>query len=247
MVVQFCTSATLMYQTISLLVQVSLSFYEENKQQTWFSNKSERLYWEQWHINLHVLTSKAHGKSHHSKASAVPRGNLAFCLCMKNMAHRCTSLDILEAFLLCDIRNCTGRERFTPRCLGVCPPWSLVSDHKICWWEEGPYPFYIQLLWGEIIPFWDHHPKVCAFFSSDNHCPEELLIRFHEISHLFGSNKYILWRGFYINLQVTLFPWACSTVHQIPPLVGTRTFSRGCCRLGILPCSADHRNTILCK
>ncbi|PKA55545.1 hypothetical protein AXF42_Ash006747 [Apostasia shenzhenica] len=48
--------------------QVSLSFYEvKNKQPTWFSNKIERLYWEQWFINLHVLTSKTHGKSHHSK------------------------------------------------------------------------------------------------------------------------------------------------------------------------------------
>lgn len=54
--------------------QISLSFYEvKNKQQTWFSNKVERLYWEQWHINLHVLTPKTHGKSHHSKAPTVPR------------------------------------------------------------------------------------------------------------------------------------------------------------------------------
>ncbi|XP_020691072.1 autophagy-related protein 101 isoform X1 [Dendrobium catenatum] len=48
--------------------QVSLSFYEvKNKQPTWFSNRIERLYWEQWHINLHVVTPKTHGKSHHSK------------------------------------------------------------------------------------------------------------------------------------------------------------------------------------
>ncbi|ONK77247.1 uncharacterized protein A4U43_C02F4590 [Asparagus officinalis] len=54
--------------------QVSLSFYEvKNKQPTWFSNKIERLYWEQWHINLHVVTPKIHGKSHHSKASALSR------------------------------------------------------------------------------------------------------------------------------------------------------------------------------
>ncbi|KAK8923699.1 hypothetical protein KSP39_PZI019441 [Platanthera zijinensis] len=49
--------------------QVSLSFYEvKNKQPSWFiSTKIERLYWEQWHINLHVITPKAHGKSLHSK------------------------------------------------------------------------------------------------------------------------------------------------------------------------------------
>lgn len=53
--------------------QISLSFYEvKNKQQTWFSNKVERLYWEQWHINLHVMTPKARGKTH-SKAPIVPR------------------------------------------------------------------------------------------------------------------------------------------------------------------------------
>lgn len=56
--------------------QVSLSFYEvKNKQPTWFSNKIERLYWEQWYINLHVVTPKAHGKSHHSKVPVNSGGN----------------------------------------------------------------------------------------------------------------------------------------------------------------------------
>lgn len=54
--------------------QITLSFYEvKNKQPTWFSNKVERLYWEQWYINLHVVAPKTHGKSHHSKTSVVPR------------------------------------------------------------------------------------------------------------------------------------------------------------------------------
>ncbi|CAA7393869.1 unnamed protein product [Spirodela intermedia] len=46
--------------------QVLLSFYEvKNKQASWFTNKVERLYWEQWHVNLHVLQpSGAHGKPH---------------------------------------------------------------------------------------------------------------------------------------------------------------------------------------
>ncbi|KAK7359900.1 hypothetical protein VNO77_01868 [Canavalia gladiata] len=50
--------------------QICLSFYEvKNKQASWFSNKIERLYWEQWYINLNVVQHpKAHsGKSHHSK------------------------------------------------------------------------------------------------------------------------------------------------------------------------------------
>ncbi|XP_061363423.1 autophagy-related protein 101 isoform X2 [Gastrolobium bilobum] len=50
--------------------QICLSFYEvKNKQASWFSNKIERLYWEQWYINLNVAQHpKAHSsKSHHSK------------------------------------------------------------------------------------------------------------------------------------------------------------------------------------
>ncbi|KAK9168977.1 hypothetical protein Syun_001117 [Stephania yunnanensis] len=50
--------------------QICLSFYEvKNKQATWFTNKVERLYWEQWHINLNVAQHpKVHSnKSHHSK------------------------------------------------------------------------------------------------------------------------------------------------------------------------------------
>ncbi|CAJ2635475.1 unnamed protein product [Trifolium pratense] len=45
--------------------QICLSFYEvKNKQASWFSNKIERLYWEQWYINLNVAQ---HLKSHSSK------------------------------------------------------------------------------------------------------------------------------------------------------------------------------------
>ncbi|KAG0456118.1 hypothetical protein HPP92_023906 [Vanilla planifolia] len=56
--------------------QISLSFYEvKNKQPTWFGNKTERLCWEQWYINLHVLSPKALVRSHHSKASANPKEN----------------------------------------------------------------------------------------------------------------------------------------------------------------------------
>ncbi|RDX67695.1 Autophagy-related protein [Mucuna pruriens] len=50
--------------------QICLSFYEvKNKQASWFSNKVERLYWEQWYINVNVAQHlKAHSsKGHHSK------------------------------------------------------------------------------------------------------------------------------------------------------------------------------------
>ncbi|XP_065875426.1 autophagy-related protein 101 isoform X1 [Euphorbia lathyris] len=55
--------------------QICLSFYEvKSKQPSWFTNKIERLYWEQWYINLNVSQHpKAHpGKSHHSKAVLDP-------------------------------------------------------------------------------------------------------------------------------------------------------------------------------
>ncbi|KQJ86804.1 autophagy-related protein 101 isoform X1 [Brachypodium distachyon] len=49
--------------------QVCLSFFDEkNKHPGWFSNKTERIYWEQWFINLHVISPKGHGKQHSSKA-----------------------------------------------------------------------------------------------------------------------------------------------------------------------------------
>ncbi|XP_078430551.1 meiotically up-regulated protein [Wolffia australiana] len=52
--------------------QVLLSFYEvKNRQASWFTNKVERLYWEQWHVNLHVLQpSAARGKPHSSRSSS---------------------------------------------------------------------------------------------------------------------------------------------------------------------------------
>ncbi|XP_024978445.1 autophagy-related protein 101 isoform X5 [Cynara cardunculus var. scolymus] len=55
--------------------QICLSFFEvKNKQQTWFTNKVEHLYWEHWYINLNVAQHpKAHsGKSHHSKLVVDP-------------------------------------------------------------------------------------------------------------------------------------------------------------------------------
>ncbi|KAF5451361.1 hypothetical protein F2P56_026474 [Juglans regia] len=55
--------------------QICLSFYEvKNKQPSWWTNKIERLYWEQWYINLNVAQhTKAHSsKSHHSKLVVDP-------------------------------------------------------------------------------------------------------------------------------------------------------------------------------
>lgn len=59
------------------MMQICLSFYEvKNKQQSWFTNKIERLYWEQWYVNLNVtqLPKPHSGKSHHSKVLIDPGG-----------------------------------------------------------------------------------------------------------------------------------------------------------------------------
>ncbi|CAI0429576.1 unnamed protein product [Linum tenue] len=58
--------------------QVCISFYEvKNKHPSWFTNKTERLYWEQWYINLNVSQQqKVHsGKSHPSKIVVDPGGS----------------------------------------------------------------------------------------------------------------------------------------------------------------------------
>lgn len=59
------------------MMQICLSFYEvKSKQATWFTNKVERLHWEQWYINLNVAQQpRAHsGKSQHSKIVVDPGG-----------------------------------------------------------------------------------------------------------------------------------------------------------------------------
>ncbi|CAN7090116.1 unnamed protein product [Brassica rapa subsp. narinosa] len=56
-------------------IQICLTFYEvKTKQPSWFTNKIERLYWEQWNINLNVIqpTKPPVGKSHHSKLVVDP-------------------------------------------------------------------------------------------------------------------------------------------------------------------------------
>ncbi|CAI9110100.1 OLC1v1010067C3 [Oldenlandia corymbosa var. corymbosa] len=55
--------------------QICLSFYEvKNKQATWFTNKVERLYWEQWFVNLNVVLhpKTQFGRSHHAKLVVDP-------------------------------------------------------------------------------------------------------------------------------------------------------------------------------
>lgn len=60
-----------------ICVKVCLSFYEvKSKQPTWFSNKIERLHWEEWYVNLHVVNSKGHGKFRQNKAAVDHGGEI---------------------------------------------------------------------------------------------------------------------------------------------------------------------------
>lgn len=65
------------------LLQICLSFYQEkNKQASWFTNKTERFYWEQWYINLHVAQHSKipSGKTHQHKTLVDREGTLNCCL-----------------------------------------------------------------------------------------------------------------------------------------------------------------------
>ncbi|RLN13173.1 hypothetical protein C2845_PM09G07050 [Panicum miliaceum] len=56
--------------------QVCLSFFDEkNKNPGWFVNKTERIYWEQWFINLHVMSPKRYSKSNSSRRLTNVEGN----------------------------------------------------------------------------------------------------------------------------------------------------------------------------
>ncbi|XP_021723135.1 autophagy-related protein 101-like [Chenopodium quinoa] len=67
----FRTELTLYLKYIDLVVvEICLSFYEvKSNKAIWFSNKVERLYWEQWYINLNVAQHRkpTSSKTHHSK------------------------------------------------------------------------------------------------------------------------------------------------------------------------------------
>ncbi|KAL5184600.1 Autophagy-related protein 101 [Glycine soja] len=82
--------------------QICLSFYEvKNKQASWFSNKIERLYWEQWYINLNVAQHpKAHSsKYHHSKV--VDPGGALIALFVKLNLFSCFTPTVNLPVFLC--------------------------------------------------------------------------------------------------------------------------------------------------
>lgn len=72
--------ANFVLAVILSLEQICLSFYEvKGKQAKWFGNKVERLYWEQWYINLNVVHPKTHSShSNQTKVVADPGGTVLF-------------------------------------------------------------------------------------------------------------------------------------------------------------------------
>uniref|UniRef100_K3ZA16 Autophagy-related protein 101 n=1 Tax=Setaria italica TaxID=4555 RepID=K3ZA16_SETIT len=59
------------------ITYVCLSFFDEkHKHPGWFVNKTERIYWEQWFINLHVMSPKRYNKSNSSKGLTNIGGNV---------------------------------------------------------------------------------------------------------------------------------------------------------------------------
>jgi len=55
-------------------VQVSLKFFEKRYKQAWFSKQEERLYWEQWNVNItctqHIGSLGANGGRHRSNTTS---------------------------------------------------------------------------------------------------------------------------------------------------------------------------------
>uniref|UniRef100_A0A453D9C2 Autophagy-related protein 101 n=1 Tax=Aegilops tauschii subsp. strangulata TaxID=200361 RepID=A0A453D9C2_AEGTS len=87
--------------------QVCLSFFDEkNKHPGWFSSKTERVYWEQWFINLHVTSPKGQGKSRGSKAPANTKGQA-----LEETSSRRDALSLLIQEVLFQIINYANEKK----------------------------------------------------------------------------------------------------------------------------------------
>jgi len=96
--------------------QVCLSFFDEkHKHPGWFVNKTERIYWEQWFINLHVMSPKRYSKSNSSKGLSNIGGNLVNYTFIASM-----KLSVLQnvTLTLCN-RECLGGDQLKACCIGV--------------------------------------------------------------------------------------------------------------------------------
>lgn len=89
----------------------------KNRQPSWFTNKVERLYWEQWYINLNVAQhAKAHSsKSHHSKVVFDPGGTIPIVHWNKDLQVLHSSWDKLISFFLILLRAESAAEERSAR------------------------------------------------------------------------------------------------------------------------------------
>lgn len=92
----------------------------KSKQPSWFTNKTERLYWEQWYVNLNVTQHLKHhsSKSHHTKLVVDPGGITLFMpLTFKNCKLLLLSLKFISwLFMFINIESGT-EERSSRRAM----------------------------------------------------------------------------------------------------------------------------------
>lgn len=154
-----------------LMMQICLSFYEvKNKQATWFTNKVERLHWEQWYINLNVAQHpKPHsGKSHHSKVVVGPGGKTLLVILHCHLyfwlhffiTQICMYTPI--PFLLNNHRKCIWREKRSPGSTRSIITGGFVSDNKIREREKGSRALHTTKYWWCLISLRDHYFKVSS-------------------------------------------------------------------------------------
>ncbi|KAL0396673.1 UNVERIFIED_CONTAM: Autophagy-related protein [Sesamum calycinum] len=116
--------------------QICLSFYEvKNKQATWFSNKVERLHWEQWYINLNVTQNpKGHsGKSHLPKVEVNPGDTAAEARRARRTALECSLRDILFQIIRF-VNEKRDHVPPIPNLDGVSFPYEITIS-RFCFWD----------------------------------------------------------------------------------------------------------------
>lgn len=142
-------------------MQICVSFFEvKNKQATWFTQKVERLYWEQWYINLNVAQHvKTHSsKSHHSKLVVDPGGIIiAYLLSTGNFIFTTHALN--HPNFLPFHRMCIRGKTYSTGNTRVHSAWCFVSDNQICKWEERSYPAHTKY-GGSTVSLWNYYLKV---------------------------------------------------------------------------------------
>lgn len=180
-----------------ILVQICLSFYEvKNKHASWFGNKTERFYWEQWYINLHVLNPKSHTKPHNSKAPLSTGGRDALLLKLTSFP---SFWSVCLSWMSCNSREHIWRRQLKTHCFRIIITRSPISNNKLCEWEERPHSSRAEL-WNYFLSIWDLNPKVSFTLKYALHYSSLYFLISHYSMHIMWSKFYT-----YLDLQVTPF------------------------------------------